>query len=205
MPPRAVARGQLEQVFFCPLADGKNPPRPKADTKAKTALRPEQELLLPGSFQLKDCGAGRKGPAVNTRTLSMKSYRMIAFSFVAALALTGVNALAQTMNAPRGTLARAHQNFLDDAVQGDLSEINIGKLAQQKGQSENVKNFGQILEQTRSAADGGDAAIRAECKTKENVRSPEQPVGPPIRPAVCAGDGQRSQRRHRQISERSKI
>lgn len=77
----------------------------------------------------------------------MKSYRTIAFAFVAALALTGVNALAQTMNAPRGTLAGADQSFLDDAVQGDLSEINMGKLAQQKGQSEGVKNFGRMLEQ----------------------------------------------------------
>jgi putative membrane protein len=77
----------------------------------------------------------------------MKSYRTIAFAFVAALALTGVNALAQTMNAPRGTLAGADQSFLDDAVQGDLSEINMGKLAQEKGQSEGVKNFGRMLEQ----------------------------------------------------------
>ena len=77
----------------------------------------------------------------------MKNYRMIAFSFVAALTLTGVNALAQTMNAPQGTLAKADQSFLDDAVQGDLSEINMGKLAQQKGQSRDVKSYGQMLEQ----------------------------------------------------------
>jgi putative membrane protein len=80
----------------------------------------------------------------------MKSYRMIAFSFAAALALTGVNAVAQTMNAPRGTMARADQTFLNDAVQGDLAEINMGKLAQQKGQSQGVKNFGQMLEQDHS-------------------------------------------------------
>jgi putative membrane protein len=80
----------------------------------------------------------------------MKSYRMIAFSFVAAFALTGVNALAQTMNAPRGTPARADQAFLDDAVQGDLSEINMGKLAQKNGQNQDVKNFGQMLEQDHS-------------------------------------------------------
>jgi hypothetical protein len=41
----------------------------------------------------------------------MKSYRMIALAFAAALALTGVNAAAQTMNAPRGTLAGADQRF----------------------------------------------------------------------------------------------
>ena len=75
---------------------------------------------------------------------------MIAFSFVAAFALTGVNALAQKMNAPRGTPVRADQAFLDDAVQGDLSEINMGKLAQKNGQNQDVKNFGQMLEQDHS-------------------------------------------------------
>src|SRR5262249_44657852 len=59
--------------------------------------------------------------------------------------------------------------------------------------------------QTGSAAIGGDAAVHAECKAKENVRSPEQPVGLPIRSAIRTGDGYRPQRRHRQISERAKI
>jgi putative membrane protein len=77
----------------------------------------------------------------------MNSYRTIAFFFAAALPLTGGMAVAQTMNAPRGTLAKADQTFLEEAVQGDLAEINMGKLAQQKGQSQDVKNFGQMLEQ----------------------------------------------------------
>ena len=80
----------------------------------------------------------------------MKSYRMIALMFVAALALAAVNAAAQTMNAPRGTLAGADQSFLNDAVQGDLAEIQMGKLAQQKGQSQGVKDLGQMLEQDHS-------------------------------------------------------
>jgi putative membrane protein len=80
----------------------------------------------------------------------MQNYRMIAFSCAAALALTGGMAVAQTMNAPRGTLAKADQTFLNDAAQSDLAEINMGKLAQQKGQSQDVKNFGQMLEQDHS-------------------------------------------------------
>jgi len=80
----------------------------------------------------------------------MQSYRMIAWGFAAALALAGINAAAQTMNAPRGTLAGADQNFLNDAVQSDLAEINMGKLAQQKGQSQGVKDFGRMLEQDHS-------------------------------------------------------
>jgi putative membrane protein len=80
----------------------------------------------------------------------MQNYRMIALAFAAAFALAGVNAAAQTMNAPRGTLAGADQTFLNDAVESDLAEIQMGKLAQQKGQSQGVKDFGQMLEQDHS-------------------------------------------------------
>lgn len=80
----------------------------------------------------------------------MKLYRMTALSLVAGLALASSGAMAQIKNAPTGTMAKADQNFMNDAVQGDLSEINMGKLAQQKGQSQGVKQFGQMLEQDHS-------------------------------------------------------
>jgi putative membrane protein len=81
---------------------------------------------------------------------TMKNYRLIALGFAAGLALTAANAGAQTMNAPAGTLAKADQTFLNDAIEGDLAEINVGKLAQEKGQSQEVKQFGQMLEQDHS-------------------------------------------------------
>ncbi len=80
----------------------------------------------------------------------MNSYRTIVLGFAAALTLAGVNAVAQTMNAPPGTLAKADQNFLNDSIQGDLAEIDVGKLAQQKGNTQDVKQFGQMLEQDHS-------------------------------------------------------
>jgi len=43
--------------------------------------------------------------------------------------------------------SKADQAFLKDAVQGDLSEVKMGQLAQQKGQSQDVKQFGQMLQQ----------------------------------------------------------
>jgi putative membrane protein len=48
-------------------------------------------------------------------------------------------------------LNKTDQNFLGKAIQGDLSEVNMGKLAQEKGQSEEVKQFGKMLEQDHSA------------------------------------------------------
>src|SRR5262249_15386042 len=45
------------------------------------------------------------------------------------------------------TLSRTDQQFMTKAIQGDLAEVQIGKLAQQKGESSDVKQFGQMLEQ----------------------------------------------------------
>ncbi len=42
--------------------------------------------------------------------------------------------------------------FLIDAVRGDIAETKIGELAQQKGQSEGVRAFGEMLVEDHSAA-----------------------------------------------------
>jgi putative membrane protein len=47
--------------------------------------------------------------------------------------------------------AEADRMFMKEAVQGDLAEIEIGKLAQQKGASDKVRQFGQKLETDHSA------------------------------------------------------
>ncbi|WFU19949.1 DUF4142 domain-containing protein [Bradyrhizobium sp. CB3481] len=44
------------------------------------------------------------------------------------------------------------QSFLKKAIQGNYAEVEMGKLAQQNGQSENVKNFGQMLQADHTAA-----------------------------------------------------
>jgi putative membrane protein len=47
--------------------------------------------------------------------------------------------------------AEANQAFMKEAIQGDLAEIQMGKLAQEKGASEQVKQFGQRLESDHRA------------------------------------------------------
>jgi putative membrane protein len=42
--------------------------------------------------------------------------------------------------------SKADQHFLTEAMQGDMAEVEMGKLAQQNGQSEDVKQFGQMLQ-----------------------------------------------------------
>ncbi|MGE5158042.1 MAG: DUF4142 domain-containing protein [Gemmatimonas sp.] len=52
--------------------------------------------------------------------------------------------------APKAQLSKKDQHFMTEAIQGDLSEIKMGKLAQEKGQTDAVKQFGKTLEQDHS-------------------------------------------------------
>ena len=44
------------------------------------------------------------------------------------------------------------QQFITKAVQGNLAEVAMGQLAQQKASSDDVRSFGQMLEQDHSSA-----------------------------------------------------
>lgn len=46
--------------------------------------------------------------------------------------------------------SKADQHFIKEVIEGDLSEVKIGQLAQQNGQSQEVKQFGQTLQQDHS-------------------------------------------------------
>jgi putative membrane protein len=66
----------------------------------------------------------------------------------AAFALASWLAITSTDAAPRSK--SGDQHFMTEAIQGDLSEVKMGKLAQEKGQGDNVKQFGKMLEQDHS-------------------------------------------------------
>jgi putative membrane protein len=44
-----------------------------------------------------------------------------------------------------GATSKADKTFITEAIQGNLAEIQMGQLAQQKGQNDAVKSFGQML------------------------------------------------------------
>jgi putative membrane protein len=44
------------------------------------------------------------------------------------------------------------QRFLKKAIEGNYAEVKMGQLAQQNGQSEDVKKYGQMLSDDHSAA-----------------------------------------------------
>jgi putative membrane protein len=66
---------------------------------------------------------------------------------IAVLALTAAPALAQT--SPAGSRAsgqeRADHQFVIDAAHGGLAEVELGKLASEKGESAQVRQFGERM------------------------------------------------------------
>lgn len=71
-------------------------------------------------------------------------------SFITAVALgAAVTALAQSAT---GQADRKEAAFIKDAAQGGQAEVQLGQLAQQKSQNDQVKQFGQHLQQDHSQA-----------------------------------------------------
>jgi predicted outer membrane protein len=67
-----------------------------------------------------------------------------------AVAFSVSTSQAQTSNQQASGLNTADQHFLNEAVEGDLSEINMGKLPPTEGREQKVKQFGQMQEQRHS-------------------------------------------------------
>ena len=93
---------------------------------------------------------------------------LIKYCFVVAVGLSATLAIA----AAQGTKAsKADETFIKDAMQGDLAEVSMGKLAQEKAQSQGVKDFGKMLEQ-----DHGEHAQKVQSKAQElGVTAPTEP------------------------------
>lgn len=78
--------------------------------------------------------------------------------------------LARTLMLAAGTAALAGsaaaapaKTFLKSAIEGDNGEIATGRMAQQKGASQGVKDFGRMLE-TDHAKAKADAAVLAKAQ-----------------------------------------
>jgi putative membrane protein len=57
---------------------------------------------------------------------------------------------------------KASQKFIMDAIQGNLAEVQMGQLAQQNGQSEDVKSYGKMLVTDHSAANDKAMSVAKE-------------------------------------------
>jgi len=67
-------------------------------------------------------------------------------------ALAATSAIAQTKQADKDS-----QKFIKAAIQGDIAEVDVGKLAEEKGQSDAVKQYG-----ARLVKDHGEHKSKAE-------------------------------------------
>jgi putative membrane protein len=95
-------------------------------------------------------------------------HSLIRYCFAVAIGLSATTVLAEA----QGTKAsQADEMFIKEAMEGDLAEVNMGKLAQEKAQSEGVKDFGKMLEQ-----DHGEHSQKVQSKAQElGVTLPQKP------------------------------
>jgi putative membrane protein len=99
---------------------------------------------------LKLCFAGRFNKWNLGEIMTLKP--VFAIGLAAAMALAASAAQAQSVD-------KASQKFIKSAIEGNFAEIDIGKLAQEKGTSPAVKSYGDMLVTDHSAAN--DKAIQA--------------------------------------------
>ena len=97
----------------------------------------------------------------------------IVVSLGIALATVGTAAAAPAAN-------NVDQRFVTQAIQGNLAEVELGKLAQEKSVNDGVRSLAEMLVKDHSAgnekatdlarAAGGDRTHRAQQGTKDDVR-----------------------------------
>ena len=67
---------------------------------------------------------------------------------------------------------KASQTFITKAIQGNLAEVSMGQLAQQQGNSAEVKSFGQQLVTDHSAANQRATSLASQM----GVTPPSEPT-----------------------------
>ena len=82
------------------------------------------------------------------RTVKHDSMRFVKIVFnsasaTLAMVLVALGLLVSRANAAT-TLSAADQDFIQAAAQGGMTEVKLGELAVQKGQRDDVKQFGQM-------------------------------------------------------------
>src|SRR5262245_58656000 len=74
------------------------------------------------------------------------------FVLLCTVFLSGGMALSAETKTDTGKLSSADSEFVKDAAQGGLMEVQLGKLAQDKASDEKVKEFGKRMEQDHGKA-----------------------------------------------------
>ena len=85
------------------------------------------------------CGSGGGGSGSGSERNTNMGNRAAANSMNTSIDSAG-NAANMSDNAAAG-----HEDFMHEAAQGGMAEVEMGKLASQKGQDPDVKKFGQMM------------------------------------------------------------
>jgi putative membrane protein len=91
---------------------------------------------------------------------------VVSMGLASVLACASFGALAQSKASDR-----ASQTFITKAIEGNLAEVEMGRLAQEKGESEGVRSFGQTLQQDHAAGAQKATAVA----TQLGVNPPTEP------------------------------
>ena len=75
--------------------------------------------------------------------------------------------------AQKQNVSKADQQFVKEAIEADMAEVQVGQLAQQKGQSQDVKQFGQTLQQDHSQ----NLQQAQQLAQQLGINAPSQPSG----------------------------
>jgi predicted outer membrane protein len=139
--------------------------------------------------------------------------RMIRLLVVAATVLvfsTTVWSADTTTGTGGAKLSGSDANFVKEASQGGLIEVQLGKIAQSKAANESVKDFGKRMEQDHSkandelkkiAADKGVQISTELDKTHKSSRQARNIIRREIRPGLYGRHGRRSQNRYKEVRD----
>lgn len=101
-----------------------------------------------------------------------------------ALALSSAAVQAQDKTAAD----KDSQKFISNAIQGDIAEVEIGQLAQEKGKSEAVKQFGAMLVKDHGAHKDKAMQVASELGVKPPTGSSVSSKATYLKLKVLSGD-----------------
>ncbi len=91
---------------------------------------------------------------------------------IAALSLAGVAAAQDTPAGKSSSLSANDKKFMKKAAKGGMMEVAMGKLAEEKGQSDDVKSFGKRMVTDHSKANDELKKIAAQKNVKLPAKEP---------------------------------
>ena len=125
-----------------------------------------------------------------------------AFFLAPALAQTMAPANSPPAAAQKGRIGAADRSFAHDAAVSGMAEIELGKLAEQKGAATSIKDFGREMVSDHTKADDRLAAAatarrhrpsdRDRCRAQDRLRLDRQADRRRFRPVVYPQCGRRS-------------